>query len=277
MTTLSAFEWFAELWWWIVFATILLSGVGGGIARFIQWRAKTEEPGWIASAVVGVAAAFLVPMFLNSISSALIAQTREHPEKLFVLIGFCVAAAYFAQQFIDSVGRRALRISREAKAIAKTAERTARSATDHAHRANNRAVAMWKVMQLVDNNQYADALAAADRVLATDPDHAGCLAWRAYCLKRLHRPAEAVGAIDRALALEGTEVFSWLFNAACYRALVDTPFIQIKPLLLRAWHCATSSQRDWLIAALASENDLERVRNDPEFSALVSTFERKAS
>ncbi|KAI3593892.1 hypothetical protein D9X30_1067 [Cupriavidus sp. U2] len=76
---------------------------------------------------------------------------------------------------------------------------------------------------------------------------------------------------------DGSEVFSWLFNAACYRALIDTPFIQIKPLLLRAWHCATASQRDWLVAALTSEDDLERVRQDPEFSALVSIFKRNAT
>ena len=277
MTTLLAFEWFSELWWWIVFATILLSGISGGIARFMQWRSRAEEPGWIGCAIMGVAAAFLVPMFLNSISSALIAQTRDQPEKLFVLIGFCIAAAYFAQQFMDSVGRKALRMSREAKAIAETAQRTARSATDHAHRANNRAVAMWKVMQLVDSERYADALEAADRVLATDEDHAGCLAWRAYCLKRLNRPTEAVAAIDRALALEGTEVFSWLFNAACYRALAGVPFIQIKPLLLRGWHCASATQHNWLIAALKAEGDLESLRHDPDFAVLVSTFERRAS
>lgn len=159
--------------------------------------------------------------------------------------------------------------------MAEAAQTTAKTASDHVQRANNRAIAMWKVMQVVDSNRYADALREADDVLATDVEHAGCLAWRAYCLKRLKRTDEAIAAIDRALAIEGREVFSWLFNAACYRASVGSPFINIKPFLLRAWHCATPTQRDWLVDALRTERDLAGLQVDPEFASLVSTLERR--
>lgn len=81
-------EQFSESWWWVVFMTILLSGLCGGMARFAQLRGMaSHRANWISSAVMGIAAAFLVPMFLNTISSSLITESRDQPDKLFVLIG----------------------------------------------------------------------------------------------------------------------------------------------------------------------------------------------
>ena len=204
----------------------------------------------------------------------MIAESRENPDKLFVLIGFCIAAAFFSRQFLDSVGRRALRMSVEAKALARTAEVASRSATSEARCADNRAIALWKVIQLVDRECYGEALAEAEFVISADPDNAECWSWKAYCHKRLGELPEAVAAIDEALRLEDRDVCNWLFNAACYRALNGAPFIQIKPLLLRAWHACRPSQKTWLLAMLRNEADLQPVRSDLEFQRLVSTLQR---
>jgi len=275
MTMENLYNCIAEPWWWIVFATILASGIGGGLARYAQMRTVApRSANWIASMVMGVAAAFLVPLFLNTISSPLIAESRQHPEKLFVLIGFCIAAAFFAQQFMDSVGRKALRMSQEAKSLAEAAENTARSASDHARSADNRAIAMWKVIQLVDSEAYAEALTEAEFVIATDPGNAECWAWKAFCHKRLGNPDEAVVAIDEALRIEQRDICNWLFNAACYRALNGASFTEIKPLRLRAWHACTSTQRSWLIAVLQSEQDLANARSCESYHQFISTLER---
>lgn len=265
----------ANPWWWAVFVTILLSGVGGGLARFVQMRVVApRDTNWLACAVMGVAAAFLVPLFLNTISSSLITDTRDQPEKFFVLIGFCIAAAFFAQQFMDSVGRKALQMSQEAKALAKAAESTAQSANDHARSADNRAIAMWKVIQLVDNEAYEEALAEAELVIATDPGNAECWAWKAFCHKRLREPKAAVTAIDEALRIENRDVCNWLFNAACYRALNGESFTEIKPFLLRAWHACLPTQRASLLAAIQSEADLACVSSREEFHRFMTTLER---
>lgn len=265
----------ANPWWWTVFVTILLSGLGGGLARFVAMRTTMRRRGdWLSCAVMGVAAAFLVPLFLNTISSPLIAESRSHPEKLFVLIGFCIAAAFFSQQFLDSVGRRALRLSREAKALARTAEHAARSASDKASSADNRAIAMWKVVQLVDDEAYTEALAEAEFVIDADPGNAECWAWKAYCHKRLRDLPAAIASIDEALRLERREVCNWLFNAACYRALNGASFTEIKPYLLRAWHASRSTQRAWLLAVMRRESDLQSLRSSQDFQRFVLNLER---
>lgn len=265
----------ANPWWWTVFVTMLLAGMGGGLARFVQLRAtSSKEASWITCVVMGVAAAFLVPLFLNTISSPLIAESRDYPEKLFVLIGFCIAAAYFSQQFMDSVGRRALRVSQEARALARTAEDAARTASAEARCADNRAIAMWKVMQLVDEGAYGEALTEADFVIGGDPGNAECWAWKAYCHKRLAELPEAVEAIDEALRLENREVCNWLFNAACYRVLNGESFTQVKPLLQRAWHAARPAQRSEFLAMILSEADLQSARACEEFQQFVYSLQR---
>jgi hypothetical protein len=78
-----------------------------------------------------------------------------------------------------------------------------------------------------------------------------------------------------AIRAEQREIFSWLFNAACYRTLNGASFTEIKPLLLRAWHASVSAQRTWFLAALRREPDLGALRSTPEFDHLVSTLERR--
>jgi hypothetical protein len=77
-----------------VVALLFAAGVFGGIVNFAL--ARTEESTWrdaFWSVVIGLGAAFLVPLFLNTISSSLLSglidgtATSADP---FVFFGFCL-------------------------------------------------------------------------------------------------------------------------------------------------------------------------------------------
>jgi hypothetical protein len=64
--------------------------------------------------VIGVGAAFLAPLFLNMISSDLIARSKENYYLLFVLVGFCLVASISSRKFIRSISDRVLQEAEEA-------------------------------------------------------------------------------------------------------------------------------------------------------------------
>lgn len=231
-----------DMWWWKVFFIILLSGAMGGFARY-QWD-KTEENANLkfpfSFMIMGVAAAFLVPLFLNTISSTLIQDTRNDPSKLFILIGFCIAAAIYAKQFIGSVAKKALEESekalaesKKAKVLATEAKQSAKFAESNARSADNRAIALYKPLELINNENYADALFELENVIAFDPNNAEAWSWKAYCLKRQQKYAAAVSAIETALGLEGKEVCTWLYNLACYKCLANADLSEVIAALER--------------------------------------------
>ena len=73
-------------------------------------------PNRLRSIVVGVAAALLVPLFLNMISSNLIELIKggDHM-KLLVLLGFCLVAAISSTAFIRTLSDRILTEARQAR------------------------------------------------------------------------------------------------------------------------------------------------------------------
>src|SRR3989304_6015422 len=80
---------------WQSVGVILASGVFGGLVNF--YLSKPDDvptPTKTRSIIVGTAASFLVPLFLNMISSNLIDLIKGHDSsKLLVLLGFCLVAA----------------------------------------------------------------------------------------------------------------------------------------------------------------------------------------
>lgn len=56
----------------------------------------------------GIAASFAVPLFLNMISSSLVADSKTDPLKLHVIAGFCIIAAISSKAFIESLSKRLL-------------------------------------------------------------------------------------------------------------------------------------------------------------------------
>ncbi len=84
---------------------------------------------------LGVGASFMVPLFLNTISSTLVrdALTSPFPDsvvKLLVISGFCLVAAVSSKRFITSVTDKLLREVEETRKIAQGAEDKANDAEE---------------------------------------------------------------------------------------------------------------------------------------------------
>lgn len=120
-----------------ILGTMLLSGIVGGLINSYLSDPNVEKPlAWWQHIVVGVGASFMVPVFLNTISSRLIAEiagtelTSEVLSKLLILAGFCLLAAVSSRAFIRSMTDRLLREVAAAKKEAKEAKVQAKNAED---------------------------------------------------------------------------------------------------------------------------------------------------
>src|SRR6267142_2241026 len=110
--------------------TILVAGVFGGIVDFyLTHRTDPEEASIWKSIALGICASFLVPLFLNTISSRLFDDIRNQPDDLskniFLFFGFCLVAAISSKAFIQTISSRVLDEARKAKEAAKAANEKA--------------------------------------------------------------------------------------------------------------------------------------------------------
>lgn len=118
-----------------ILGTMLLAGVVGGLINsyLIDPAVERELKTW-QHVIVGVGAAFMVPVFLNMISSHLIADISGadmNPgvlANLLVLAGFCLLAAVSSRAFIRAMTNKILQEVSELKTVAQDAkERAERS------------------------------------------------------------------------------------------------------------------------------------------------------
>ena len=95
--------------------------LGGTVNYFLTRKADPEGSSIAKSIVVGIAAAFLVPLFLNMISSNLTEAIRGSPtnpadlSKILVFAGFCLIAAISSKAFIKTLSERVLKDVEETK------------------------------------------------------------------------------------------------------------------------------------------------------------------
>ena len=120
---------------WAIVAVMLACGVLGGIVNFFLADPGGERPlVWWKHVVIGIVAAFMVPLFLNMISSGLIdgiRGTSAQPgdsSKLYVLAGFCLVAAVSSRAFIRTLSDRVLQEARSANKKAEEAQEQAAEA-----------------------------------------------------------------------------------------------------------------------------------------------------
>lgn len=98
---------------------MLAAGVGGGIVNFAL--ARTAESTWsdaLSSIVIGLGAAFLIPLFLNTISSSLfpgLLNGSAAKADQFVFFGFCLLGAIASKTMIQTLTQKVLRTAEEAK------------------------------------------------------------------------------------------------------------------------------------------------------------------
>lgn len=100
---------------------MLISGAFGGLLNYLHSFDVTA--GEAQSSVVkykyvllGIGAAFLIPLFLNMISSTLISKADNNNYLIFA--GFCLIAAIFSRRFITTIGDKILEAAKKAEKAA---------------------------------------------------------------------------------------------------------------------------------------------------------------
>ncbi len=100
-----------------IFWITLLTGLFGGLVNFLLLDGE-ENLGYLKffrSIVVGVAASFVVPLFLQTISSDLINQCKDEEKYYFIYTGFCLIASIFSKRFLDTVAERVIKQAEQAE------------------------------------------------------------------------------------------------------------------------------------------------------------------
>jgi hypothetical protein len=131
---------------YLIFIVLLVCGILGGLVNSYGEDSPVDGKGlsWWKQVVIGIAASFMVPLFLNMISSSLLDSIRGtsggtgsigDPSKLFVLAGFALVAAISSRAFITTITSRVLQEVRIAKDQASQAHQIAERAESAANQA----------------------------------------------------------------------------------------------------------------------------------------------
>lgn len=93
----------------ILIVIMIGSGVLGGVASYLSVDIDPDEKKPALKRVgLGLAAAFIVPLFLNMISSSILADAEKTPINYLVFAGFCIVAAFSSKSFITSISKNIL-------------------------------------------------------------------------------------------------------------------------------------------------------------------------
>lgn len=101
----------------IVLITImLLTGVFGGMVNYyMQVQQEADSTSMARCLVVGVSAAFLVPVVLHIVNSDLILESQGDPSRILIFTGYCLIAAISTRFFIVNMSDRILNEAHIAK------------------------------------------------------------------------------------------------------------------------------------------------------------------
>ncbi|PKO12692.1 MAG: hypothetical protein CVU39_22985 [Chloroflexi bacterium HGW-Chloroflexi-10] len=102
---------------------IFIAGVfGGSVNYFTEKKEKSGFKLWFNRALIGVAGSFLMPLFLETISSDLVhsvlSKTDNNSEDIFVLFGFCLLGAISSKVLMRTLSEKILQEAKEAKETA---------------------------------------------------------------------------------------------------------------------------------------------------------------
>ena len=110
---------------WKLLTVMLLAGIFGGLVNYYLSDEKeiekeieekvNKKKSLQKSLIIGIGASFLVPMFLNMISSGLLSDSCEDNLKLLVFAGFCLIAAISSRAFISTISDRILDATKAAR------------------------------------------------------------------------------------------------------------------------------------------------------------------
>ena len=88
----------------LLLAVMVFTGTLGGLANyFMSGKAEgTAGTAMLKYVLLGIVAALTVPLFLNMISSDLLAVAKSRPNDLYVFGALCLAFVLFSRRFMGS-------------------------------------------------------------------------------------------------------------------------------------------------------------------------------
>ncbi len=101
-----------------MYILILIMVSSGFIGGIVNYYLSDEKMFW-KSIIMGIVASFLVPLFLNMISSDLVEtilkQTHDatYISKIFIFTGFCLIASIFSRTFMQNISNKLLQQLKE--------------------------------------------------------------------------------------------------------------------------------------------------------------------
>lgn len=103
----------------VIIILIIIMGTFGGIINHYNDNCKCEynlmkkRTHLCQSIILGIGAASLVPLFLNTISSDILEESVENPMNYFILAGFFLIAAISSRKFINSLSDKVIKNLKE--------------------------------------------------------------------------------------------------------------------------------------------------------------------
>lgn len=117
--------------WWHIGLIMLIAGVLGGTVNFALLRTdKSNFRDWVWAVTIGIGASFLMPLFLNTLSSDLLINLMSenyHMSDAFVFSGFCLLGAIASRALIQTLSDKLIKeATQKADAAKEEAEETQR-------------------------------------------------------------------------------------------------------------------------------------------------------
>lgn len=112
-----------------IFWITIVAGLFGGLINFLLLDNEKELSllKFFRSTIIGIGAAFVVPLFLQTISSDLINQCKDDSKYYFIYAGFCLIASIFSRRFLNTIADKVIKQAEQAE---KKAEQAVSIATD---------------------------------------------------------------------------------------------------------------------------------------------------
>ena len=105
----------------ILATVMLLAGIFGGLVNYYLYGDNDPDATSLPRClVVGIGAAFLVPVILDLVNSELILETQGDPSRLLIFTGFCLISAIASRFFITNMSDRILDAARHAREQSET-------------------------------------------------------------------------------------------------------------------------------------------------------------
>lgn len=103
--------------------------VGGTVNHMLLKTDKSTWKDWMSSIILGIGASFLIPLFLNTISSSLLSGILNDTDTtrkadIFVFGGFCLLGAISSKAMIQTLTQRVLKETEENREKLKAIEET---------------------------------------------------------------------------------------------------------------------------------------------------------